>query len=37
MTIPTTADTDTDWRNYDDRDDHQDRLATELSGDTGTW
>ena len=34
MTTPTT---DTDWRTNDDRDNHQDRLATELIADTGTW
>lgn len=26
----------TDWREYDDRDAHQDRLATELAADTST-
>ena len=35
MTTLTTS--DTDWRGYGDRDEHQDRLATELAADTGTW
>jgi hypothetical protein len=35
MTTPATS--DTDWRSFDDRDTHQDRLATELTTDTGTW
>ena len=35
MTTPNTS--DTDWRTHDDRDDHQDRLATELAADTGSW
>jgi hypothetical protein len=26
----------TDWRDYDDRDAHQDRLATELTADSST-
>jgi hypothetical protein len=26
----------TDWRDHDDRDAHQDRLATELADDTST-
>jgi len=26
----------TDWRDFDDRDAHQDRLATELAAETGT-
>lgn len=29
--------TDTTWRDHNDRDDHQDRLATELATDSGTW
>ena len=29
--------TTTDWREYDDRDAHQDRLATELGADAGSW
>lgn len=37
MTTPT----DTDWRTHDDRDNHQNRLATdlatELAADTGSW
>ena len=28
--------TTTDWRDFDDRDAHQDRLATELATETGT-
>lgn len=32
----TTTDTP-DWRDQDDRDNHQDRLATELAADNGTW
>ena len=35
MAAPTT--TATDWRDFDDRDIHQDRLATELATDTGNW
>lgn len=27
----------TDWRDHDDRDAHQDRIATELATDDGTW
>ena len=27
----------TDWRDFDDRDAHQDRLAAELAADDGTW
>jgi hypothetical protein len=27
----------TDWCDFDDRDAHQDRLATELTADTGDW
>lgn len=27
----------TDWRDHEDRDTHQDRLARELAADTGTW
>lgn len=34
MTTPTL---DTDWRDHDDRDAHQDRLATELATDDGIW
>ena len=33
----TTTTTDTDWRDFNDRDAHQDRLATELATDQGTW
>jgi hypothetical protein len=29
--------TTTDWRDYDDRDNHQDRLGTELAADDGDW
>jgi hypothetical protein len=38
-TSMTTQTTDTGWRDYDDRDAHQDRLATELAvvQDDGTW
>ena len=32
-----TTQTTTDWRDFDDRDAHQDRLATELAADHGTW
>ena len=35
MTTPTTS--DTDWRTHNDRDTHQDRLATELGNDHGDW
>ena len=35
MTTPTAS--DTDWRTFDDRDAHQDRLTTELAADHGTW
>ena len=28
--------TTTDWRDFDDRDAHQDRLATELAADSST-
>ncbi len=27
----------TDWRDFNDRDAHQDRLATELAAEDGTW
>ena len=33
----TTQTTDTTWRDHDDRDAHQDRLATELAADAGAW
>lgn len=33
----TTTTTDTDWRDFDDRDAHQDRLATELAADHDEW
>lgn len=36
-TRETAMTTTTDWRDHDDRDNHQDRLATELAADTGTW
>jgi hypothetical protein len=29
--------TTTDWRDDDDRDEHQHRLADELTADEGTW
>ena len=35
--MTTTATSGTDWRDHDDRDNHQDRLTTELAADTGTW
>ena len=36
-TSMTTHTTDIDWREFDDRDAHQDRIATELATDTGSW
>lgn len=33
----TTTTIDTDWRDYDDRDAHQDRLAAELAADGDEW
>ena len=27
----------TDWRDHNDRDAHQDRIATELAADDGSW
>lgn len=36
MTTTTTT-TALDWRDYDDRDNHQDRLATELIADDDEW
>jgi hypothetical protein len=36
MTTTTTEPT-TDWREFDDRDAHQDRLATELTADHDQW
>ena len=33
----TTTTTDTDWRDHDDRDELQDRLATELAADHDQW
>ena len=33
----TTQTADTSWREFDDRDAHQDRLATELAAEDGTW
>ena len=35
MTTPTAS--DTTWRDFDDRDAHQDRVATELAADSGDW
>jgi hypothetical protein len=26
-----------EWRGFDDREEHQDRIATELAADDGTW
>jgi hypothetical protein len=34
--MTTQTSTQTSWREYDDRDAHQDRLATELAADSGT-
>jgi hypothetical protein len=33
----TTTEPATDWRDHNDRDAHQDRLATELAADGGAW
>lgn len=27
----------TDWRDHDDRDAYQDRIATEMAADDGSW
>jgi len=34
VTTTITTTTDTDWRDFDDRDVHQDRLAAELAADS---
>ena len=35
--MTTTGTTATDWRDFDDRDAHWDRLATELAADHDEW